>query len=99
MQTKTESFTEISKQLEGIKESLDSLVDVLNGTLKCEVENRMRHEGLAEPFNAVIKGAVYTHDPDLTGREEEEALAYQQDLQEAEEGKGDCPEEIEWDPV
>ena len=32
-------------------------------------------------------------------RAEEEALAYQQDLQEAEEGKGDCPEEIEWDPV
>ena len=32
-------------------------------------------------------------------RAEEEALAYQQDLQEAEEGKGDYPEEIEWDPV
>jgi hypothetical protein len=32
-------------------------------------------------------------------RAEEEALAYQQDLQEAEEGKGECPEEIEWDPV
>ena len=32
-------------------------------------------------------------------RAEEEALAYQQALQEAEEGKGDYPEEIEWDPV
>ena len=62
---KPDSLETIATRLGEISVVLTDLVrHIEKDTVKCEIENRTRIVGMPEPLVAIVKGAVYTHEPE-----------------------------------